>query len=55
MVLMMSFGSRKTTTLNDKLGNDAYTIKDSDGFNVIRLTSNGNIEAKGQFKRTATG
>ena len=54
MVLMMSFGSRKVITLNDKLGNDAFIVKDSDGFNVGKITSLGDIQVKGKLTRTTT-
>lgn len=55
MVLGMYFKTGKTIRLNDKAGVDALVVKDSDGFNVIRLTSNGNVEAKGNLRRTLTG
>ena len=55
MVLGMYFKTGKTITLNDKLGVDALVIKDSDGFNMIRLASDGDIEHKGQIRRTLTG
>ena len=54
MVLGLYHKTGKTITLNDKSGNDALVVKDSDGFNVIRLTSQGNIEHKGQITRTVT-
>ena len=55
MVLMMSFPSRKTITLSDKLGNDALTVNDSDGFPVHKLDSLGHHQMKGTVKRTLTG
>ena len=54
MVLGLYHKTGKTITLNDKLGNDGLIIKDSDGFNIIKLASNGDIQAKGQFRRTLT-
>ena len=54
MVLGMYQKTGKTITLNDKLGNDSLTIKDSDGFNVAKLDSLGDLRLKGQVRRTLT-
>ena len=55
MVLGMYFKTGKTLRLNDKLGVDALTVKDSDGFDVIKLTSLGDVRFKGQLRRTLVG
>ena len=54
MVLGMYTKTGKTIRLNDKSGVDALVVKDSDGFNVIRLTSLGDVRVKGQLRRTLT-
>ena len=55
MVLGMYFKTGKTITLSDKLGNDALTVNDSDGFPVHKLDSLGHHQMKGSVKRTLTG
>jgi len=55
MVLGLYFKTGKTITLNDKLGNDALVVKDSDGFPVHKLDSLGHHQMKGIVKRTITG
>ena len=48
---LFSSGHRptKSVQLNDSSGTDKFTIKDSRGFPVIELFSNGNIKLKGNM------
>ena len=47
-------GGSKDITLNDKDGVDYVAIRDNTGFPAIKLMSNGDIQMKGQVRRTLT-
>ena len=47
-------GGSKDITLNDRLGVDYAVIRDNTGFPIIKFMSNGDIQMKGQIKRTTT-
>ncbi len=51
---LQSIKSGKSIQLNDKLGVDGFIVKDSDGFIVARLDSQGNLHLKGRVQRTTT-
>lgn len=41
----------KSIKLNDTAGTDSFTIKDSDGFTIFQVTSDGTIKTKGGIQR----
>ena len=49
--MFSSLGGGKSITFNDKAGVDSLTLKDSDGFPIFRVDSQGNIKYKGRLER----
>ena len=54
---IVSDGSSTPVNINlvDKVGGAGFVIRDSETFPVVKLDSAGNVQAKGQLKRTLTG
>jgi|TARA_Y100000310_G_C20531484_1_gene738682 hypothetical protein len=49
--LLSPVGTGKDITLNDKAGVDTYIVRDSDGFPIFKVFSNGNYGFKGKVVR----